>query len=277
MLGINAPAPQRPSSYLFIDGGCLSAVQNAYYDRYFPGLEPVFSWSEFKGFNRKAYYYDAIPVQTANEDDNAYGVRIAPKRQELARIERQPGYHVRTGDAIQRRRRGLEQKMVDVQLAVDCLSMASRGLFEKVTLVMGDLDFRPLVSALVEMGLDVTVLYPRGEASEFFLSAADRADPIVPRMMEGWIDREWLSHHPLPTAQYNFKNNSHNAPGALRSWNDDLHGHCAVFMIDGGQKVKLFSETSPLNSNTHQLEIVATSMEHLRLYAGDYFDVVVPD
>lgn len=49
--------------------------------------------------------------------------------------------------------------MVDVHLAVDALLMASRGLFSAATLMTSDLDFRPLINALVEMGIDVTLQY----------------------------------------------------------------------------------------------------------------------
>jgi uncharacterized LabA/DUF88 family protein len=82
--------------------------------------------------HRQVFYYDAIPVPRPNEDDTAHSLRVAPKRSELAGIERVAGYHVRTGEAHHRKRRGNEQKMVDIQLAVDALLMASRGLFGSI-------------------------------------------------------------------------------------------------------------------------------------------------
>ncbi len=65
--------------------------------------------------------------------------------------------------------------MVDVQLAVDALLMASRGLFGSCTLITGDLDFKPLVTALVEMGVDVQLLYPEDETNDDLKAAADAA------------------------------------------------------------------------------------------------------
>ena len=68
--------------------------------------------------------------------------------------------------------------MVDRQLAVDALLMASRGLFGSCTLIAGDLDFKPLITALVEMGINVELLYPKDETNEDLKAAADSAEAV---------------------------------------------------------------------------------------------------
>ena len=208
----------------------------------------------------------------AGEDDNAHSARVAPKRQELAQIERQPGYHVRTGEARHRRRRGNEQKMVDVQFAVDALLMASRGLFQSCTLLTGDLDFKPLVSALVEMGVDVQLLYPKGETNDDLKAAADSAAPPTIAVCQSWISD--ASPTPaLPHAGLNFQ-----GPRAMVAhsveWQDDRYGQCFVERHDNA--FQLITERSPQNPLTHRLEMSASDPVVLRTYAEDVFDLIVP-
>jgi hypothetical protein len=57
----------------------------------------------------------------------------------------------------------------------------------KVHLITGDLDFKPLVTALVEMGLDVQLLYPEGETNDELKAAADRADAMTIMLCRQWF------------------------------------------------------------------------------------------
>jgi uncharacterized LabA/DUF88 family protein len=241
-------------------------------ERYFGGVKPVLDWSRVGREKRKVFYYDAIPVQMAGEDDNAHSARVAPKRQELAQIERQPRYHVRTGEARHRRGRGNEQKMVDVQLAVDSLLMASRGLFQSCTLLTGDLDFKPLVSALVEMGIDVQLLYPKGETNDDLKAAADSANPLTISVCQSWIND--ISPKPaLPHAVFN------SAEPRVRiahliEWNDDRFGQC--YVERQANAFALITERSPQHPLTHRLEMSSPDAVVLRAYAEDVFDLIVP-
>ena len=84
-------APAQLISYLFVDGHCLNETLAKFGERYFGSVNPTLDWSRVRGGRRKAFYYDAIPVQLNSEDDNTYSARVAPKRLELAQIERQWG------------------------------------------------------------------------------------------------------------------------------------------------------------------------------------------
>ena len=75
-------------SYLFIDGECLSATLRKIGERYLGGVTPSLDWTRVRNPHRKVYYYDAIPVQRPDEDDNAHSIRAAPKHSELARTSR---------------------------------------------------------------------------------------------------------------------------------------------------------------------------------------------
>lgn len=86
--------------------------------------------------------------------------------------------HVYEGDARTRKRRGLEQKKVDVMLTVDMLSHTFRRNMHEATLMTGDADFKPVVDALVHEGMFITVWFPPEETSKELLDAADARLPL---------------------------------------------------------------------------------------------------
>ncbi|WP_283472094.1 NYN domain-containing protein [Methylosinus trichosporium] len=197
------------------------------------------------------------------------------KNSELSEIDRQPRYHVRTGEARHRRKRGNEQKMVDVQLAVDALSMASRGLFTSCTLITGDLDFKPLVSALVDMGVDVTLLFPDDETNDDLKAAADQSDALTIATLQSWISDAFLQKHQLPNSRFDFADNVPTNLTRLAAWPDERYGDCLV--VTDANYFRLITERCPQNPGTHRLEITNSSATVLRAYAKDVFNIVAPE
>ena len=267
----------QPIEYLFIDGECLNRTLSKLAAIYFEGERPPLSWVHVRNFNRKVFYYDAIPVQNYQEDDNSYSARTASKRSELAFIERQPAVHVRTGDARYRKRRGNEQKMVDVQFAVDALLMASRGLFTTCTLVTGDLDFKPLIVALVDMGIDVRLLYPQDETNEELLSAADFSEPLNINYLSRWINAEFSKKERIPngTRRSNFK--WERPSSAVYTWDDAILGRCYVAENEHGY-FSFCAEFDPLNPNVCSVEVEnAPDLNVLRHYVYACFGISIPE
>ena len=115
----------------------------------------------------RAYYYDA-PLG----DDHADHER---QRVVLDRIEATTGFHVRPGTARRRKGSRVEQKEVDVLLAVDMLSHAYRGNMHVALLISNDLDFRPAIEECTRHGIYVvlggnsdTPAELRSSADEFY-------------------------------------------------------------------------------------------------------------
>lgn len=271
----HAPAAAIPTSYLFIDGESFNHMRQRVSSTFFAGIPMEIEWGRVKGEHRKVFFYDAIPVQGHNESGHDYDARVAGKRAELASMERETAYHVRTGDAITRRRRGNEQKMVDVQLAVDALLMASRGLFSKATFITGDLDFRPLISALVDMGIDVHLRYPEGETNEHLLAAADYAYPIDVTFFRDALTEEFRRNNPLPSAYFGAPPHGiEDAPTAI-TFEDSDYGVCTVKSMDGN--FVLVSERAPLNPHTSlKLVVSFTNLDLLRAYAAEAHKITIP-
>jgi uncharacterized LabA/DUF88 family protein len=270
----NSPGAN-PRSYMFIDGAsfrqCLEEISNIFFD----GVVPNVDWNRLRDKHDKVFYYDAIPVQLPDEEISVYLNRIAPKQIELAQIERQSGYHIKTGDAHKRRNRGNEQKMVDVQLAVDALQAASRGLFSRCTLLTGDLDFRPLVSALVDMGVDVTLNYPPGHTNKELIASADTAVPLGITSVQSYLILSDIQREALPHAFSAGQTHDEPPSDSVAIWEDIDHGRC--FIVKDNDRMKLVTQRCPYNPKTHRLVLSAKTMMQLRNFAEGHRNLSIPE
>lgn len=175
------------SEYLFIDGGCLrSAVRKICADIF--GDEGAYEphvQSLAAGSYAKVFYYDAVSGKAHNEAQAAYEARVQPEHERFAKIQSLDRVHVQLGQIVGKDKR---QKGVDVRLAVDMMSHAFRGNISRATLFAGDADFVPLIKALVNHGLHVTLWHPP-QANAELRGAADSARPF-----------DFQSHHSCFTA-----------------------------------------------------------------------------
>jgi uncharacterized LabA/DUF88 family protein len=170
------------TQYLYVDGASLRGRIENVSRQFFKGTGFDVDFQRLKGAFTKVFYYDAVPVREDGEDEATYDARIGPIRAVFDAATATDGVHVYEGDARRRRRRGLEQKKVDVMLTVDMLSHTFQRNMLSTTLLTGDGDFKPLVDALVHMGMFVTLWYPANETSQELMQAADN------RLKLGWYD-----------------------------------------------------------------------------------------
>jgi hypothetical protein len=63
-------------------------------------------------------------------------------------------------------------------IAVEMLTHSFRRNMHEATLLTGDLDFKPLIDALVQEGMFVTLWYPPGTTSKELIAAADRSQRL---------------------------------------------------------------------------------------------------
>ncbi len=70
------------------------------------------------------------------------------------------------------------QKKIDVMIAVDMLTHTFRRNMHQATLLTSDLDFKPLLDALVHEGMFVTLWYPPNDTNKELVAAADRRQPF---------------------------------------------------------------------------------------------------
>jgi len=269
------------SSYLFIDAESLNHAIAEFSETYVGEARLKIDLSRLRAQHRKVFFYDAIPVQGRDEGDAEYLQRVAPKRAELAIVERIPGFHVRTGDVHRRKGRGNEQKMVDVHLAVDALLMASRGLFTEATLMTSDLDFRPLVTALVEMGIDVSLQYRPRATNDDLIAAADNAYAISDRMVASWIDQKatpFLAPYDCHNFIWDEDHYARQVAHLEREWDDVTHGRCGLYTDpDPNSPDWLLVVHRFPDMPTHNLEVRGNDLGVLRTWAQRNHDCTIPE
>jgi uncharacterized LabA/DUF88 family protein len=129
----------------------------------------------------RIYYYDAIDyTKDDKESDTDYETRIEELEALHEYIDSRPGFHVRAGRVRKSpRKEKREQKGVDVLLAVDALEHAARGNMNQAIILTGDLDFEPLLSSLVRLGVRTKLVYVPRTTSKELMRAADEIQKIT--------------------------------------------------------------------------------------------------
>ena len=183
-MSYSAPGYSGPREihYLFVDAASLRGKLDNTSRKYFGGKAFRLDFTKLLSVSglmpTKIFYYDALPVRNDNEDEASYNTRTQEQRELLDSAAGVDRIHVYEGDARKRRRGGLKQKKVDVMITVDMLTHSFRRNMHKATLLTGDNDFKPLIDALVQDGMFVTLWYPTGETSKELMNAADRRIPL---------------------------------------------------------------------------------------------------
>ena len=159
-------------TYLFVDGNWLKGALKELSTRWFHAPISIdYGLLALDCKATKCFFYDAYPP----EDDPDFKDETKAKDREFAAISAIPGWHVVTG--LTRGKRGgknrLQQKGVDLKLGIDAITHRIRGNFARAVLIVGDLDFLPLVNALVELGAWVEIWCDPTKTSKDLYLAAD--------------------------------------------------------------------------------------------------------
>jgi uncharacterized LabA/DUF88 family protein len=177
-------------NYLFVDGNYLRRAYEDSMRRFFTDVDArnlsLAKIRETVGAS-KGFYYDCVDEKLRDE-----GLK---QKAWLDQVRGLPGFHVREGTISQ----GKRQKQVDVQLAVDMLTHAFHKNIWHATLIAGDLDFKPLVDALVNLGVHVHVYYEPRSAARPLCRAADVAVPLTIRTFWEWSSSSYQRVQPAPT------------------------------------------------------------------------------
>ena len=197
--------------YLFIDGGALDSTLQQFSNELFDGLPIEIDYlSLAKGF-QKVFYYDSLPAQKKNEEDANYRERLKPTIKLFNHLRSLDRFHLYEGTArFRNRKRGQEQKQVDIMIAVDMLTHTFGGNMNEATLLTSDLDFKPLLDALVQQGMNVSLWYQKNRANYELVDAADIKTPLTINKVSGWFTNEFRHQAKLPDIKNNtFRLGSH--------------------------------------------------------------------
>ncbi len=176
-------------NYVFIDGNYLRRAYEDCMRQFFVDVDHTtidFAAIKHAVGASKAFFYDSV-------DDDAPDA--AARRARLEFISSLDGFHVREGTLSRDKKR---QKQVDVQLAVECLTHAFNKNVWHVTIVAGDLDFKPLVDSLVNIGVHVHVVYEKRSGARRLYRAADVAMAVDLKQFWEWSVPAFRREHPIP-------------------------------------------------------------------------------
>ena len=189
----------REIKYLFIDGGCFRQLIEDTSQRYQSFSLSHIDWLKLvRGFT-KIFYYDSLPPRKKKEDEDAFLERVESQETFFNALRSIPGVHVYEGDA-RRRRKIIQQKKVDIMIAVDMLTHSFRRNMHQASLLTADLDFKPLVDALVQDGMQVELWYPYGKPNKELVYAADRRRPLTYLDLYLWSTDSYQNSNPAPKA-----------------------------------------------------------------------------
>lgn len=257
--------------YLFIDGGCLRATLKKISERYFGGREIKIDYTRLRGPHLKAFYYDAIPAIKASESEEDYTERVRPRIELHNLIATLPGYHIYEGDSRIRRKQ-VQQKEVDVMIAVDMLTHTFRGNMERASFLASDIDFKPLLDALVREGMFVNLLYPPSDTNQDLVNAADRRTPLAIDMVYNFLDKESKSALTLPTRGQEAKSGI----------NSDHSVVAARHLTLGQIRYREFASEHQVywdypENIDHVLRVKCPDYETLRKYLEDLYLITIPE
>jgi len=174
--------------YLFIDGGCLDSLLEALSNGLFGGTKLDIDYYKLATGFHKVFYYDCLPAKKQGEEETIYQNRVQPKLELFNHLRSLDRFHVYEGTARYRdKRRGQEQKQVDIMIAVDMLTHSFRRNMHEATLLTGDLDFKPLIDALVQEGMYVSLWFPKGRTNYELVDSADSRQAITIHNVQGWF------------------------------------------------------------------------------------------
>jgi uncharacterized LabA/DUF88 family protein len=187
-------------NYLFVDGGAFRSILKSISREYFndDDLLSIIDFEKMSSEFTKVFYYDCyLPEKDTQEYQTLLERQIAL----FNKMRRASGFHVIEGITRKKAKRN-EQKGVDVNIAVDMLMHTYRKNMDNAYLLTGDADFIPLVKALVNEGMYVTLIYDKKSTSNELLLEVD--DSIV---IDYEFIREWIDFNNSSKFKYNIKPN----------------------------------------------------------------------
>ena len=190
----------RPIKYLFIDGAYFRYVVKDISSRYFHDIEIPIDFKALSSDFNKTFYYDCLEPKNSEESNDDYDVRVNKQKEFFNSLRLLEGYHVFEGITYGTGKR-IRQKKIDVAITVDMLTHSYRKNMQQATLLTGDLDFKPLIDALVQDGMWVTLWYEKATTNPELIYAADSSGDLnIQNIYDNWAKSEFKLKHKMPIA-----------------------------------------------------------------------------
>jgi uncharacterized LabA/DUF88 family protein len=191
---------------LYVDGANLEGTLKAFSETY--GVDTTrFDYGTFfgnVGGAARIFYYDSWPVKKGEESESNFEERLEAKERLFHRMQRIDRLFLQDGTTKWSKRRGVEQKGVDILLAVDVISHALKGVCSVASILTSDLDFYPVLKALRETQVRSRLVFDPSCSSRELLVEADEILPLWPHLISrglGGQDQELFSGSAIEHAE----------------------------------------------------------------------------
>lgn len=170
---------------LYVDGANLDRTLQAFAATY--GVDATgFDYESFfanVGGATRVFYYDSWPVRKGEESEADFEKRREAKERHFHRLQRIDRLFLQDGTTKWNKGRGMEQKGVDILLAVDVISHALKGVCSIASILTSDLDFYPVLKALRETQVRSRLVFDPQCSSRELLVEADELLPLWPYLL----------------------------------------------------------------------------------------------
>ena len=178
------------TSFLFIDGGFLGSLISEAAKAYGVVLSPLtLNYDKITASFARTFYYDAWPSRK-NETEDEYKAIVAQKQKLFDHINRTSNMQTREGITRSRspkKKTPLEQKGVDILLAIDVFKHATLRNITRAHIMATDLDYFPLFEALRDTPVSAHLHCFTNWTSDELMSLADVVVPITPYTVLKWF------------------------------------------------------------------------------------------
>jgi uncharacterized LabA/DUF88 family protein len=215
----------------------------------------------------KVFYYDALPSKHASETDDQFTARLEQAKSFHDKLAELDSFHVYEGDT--RRSPSLrkqQQKKVDIMIAVDMLTHSFRRNMERATLLASDVDFKPLLDALVSEGMFATLWYPPKRTNTDLIKSADRREQLDVRAIHGALAASSVQFD-IPRHWYS---GGKSDGEIIRTWQTD-EGELGLYSSQGALMV-----ITPKDARGMYLHIQHPDMTLLKTFSLDVFAISIP-
>lgn len=148
----------KPVKYLFVDGAYFLKIAQNVARAVDPSLDylSTINFSVISHPYDRSFYYDSYPPENAVD----YESKRSQKEILFETINLTPNFRVNYGASKNwNKRRGVEQKGVDVLLAIEVFQHAVSGNMDIASIVTGDVDFLPLLEAISRTRVKTEILF----------------------------------------------------------------------------------------------------------------------
>lgn len=195
---------QFETKYLFIDGAYFQKGLRDLSEEFYNGATIEIDYNRVRCDFDKVFYYDSIfEEQRSDESESQNQERVRREQDLLNNIRATDGFHVYKGVKVSEKKHR-EQKQVDILISVHMLRHAFHKTMQRACLLSGDLDFKPLVDALVELGTHVTLWHFADNTSDDLRYAADSHGKLDIETIHSWTTKSFQKLHTIPTGHGDF-------------------------------------------------------------------------